>query len=591
LFTSETLMPPRPPSIQEIYHRQAEALERETRTEWEVSLTKYRAALQQDRRSPEAYIEAARCLKKLGKHEDAIALLKEGIQSCAPSITLHRWYVNLCEECNRTEEAIAAAHQATIVFPDELWPKLREALLLPILYDTNEEVTRYRDRFTEGLHKISEQLLLDTQEARRKALSAIGNQINAMIGYQGNNDRQLQIDYGEFVHRIMAANYPQWIKPLRMPKISDDSVLRVGYVSSRFRNVSAVKYFLGWLREHNPETFAIYAYHVGRKTDVGTAEAQRIKGYFRHLPNGIEETVPAILADRLHILVFLDIGLHPSMAQLAALRLAAIQCAAWDQPITSGLPTIDYFISSALAEPEDAQEHYSEKLVLLPGVGVCYQKPVIPKALFRKTRQDFQLRADAVVYLCCQHAYKYLPEQDEIFVRIAKRVPQAQFVFVTDNSVVRGDLRKRLERAFSGGNLRANDHCVVLSTLDRFSYWNLYLVGDVVLDTIGWSGGVSTFEAIACGLPIVTMPGRFMRGRQSYAILTQMEITETIARNQAEYIDLAARLGLEPEWRNEVIQRMSSRHSLLYSDKRCIVALQEFFEGAIREVQRRHGIL
>ena len=586
-------MDPRQTSIREIYKQQAEALERETRTEWELSLARYQTALRENRRSPEAYIEAARCYKKIGEHEDAIALIKEGIRSCAPSVPLHRSYINLCEECNRTEEAIAAAHQATIVFPDEFWPKLREALLLPVLYDTTEEVTRYRDRFRErACTKSAKNCRSIHRKPGEDRYRRSENQVNAMIGYQGCNDRQLQIDYGELPYtESWWQSYPQWVKPLRMPRTPDDGVLRVGYVSSRFRNVSALKYFLGWLREHNPERFALYAYHVGTKTDPGTAEVQRIKGCFRHLPNGIEETAPAILADRLDILVFLDIGLHPPMAQLAALRLAPIQCMAWDQPITSGLPTIDYFISSALTEPKDAQEHYSEKLVLLPGVGVCYQKPVIPRALFRKTRLDFQLRADAVVYLCCQNSYKYLPEQDEIFVQIAKRVPRAQFVFVTDNCIVRGDLRERLERAFSAGNLRASDHCVVLSTLDRFSYWNLYLVGDVVLDTIGWSGGVSTFEAIACGLPIVTMPGRFMRGRQSYAILTQMEITETIAGNQTEYIDLAVRLGLEPAWRNEVIQRMSSRHSLLYSDKRCVVALEEFFEGAIREVRRQHGIL
>jgi predicted O-linked N-acetylglucosamine transferase (SPINDLY family) len=264
---------------------------------------------------------------------------------------------------------------------------------------------------------------------------------------------------------------------------------------------------------------------------------------------------------------------------------------AWDQPITSGLPTIDYFISSTLAEPKDAQEHYSENLVLLPGVGVCYQKPVIPRALFSKTRRDFQLRADAVVYLCCQYAYKYLPERDEIFVQIAKQVPQAQFVFVTDNGIVRGDLLRRLDRAFSAENLRASDHCVLLRTLDRFSYWNLYLVGDVVLDTTGWSGGVSTFEAIACGLPVVTMPGRFMRGRQSYAILTQLEVTDTIAHNQEEYVSVAVRLGLEPAWRDELIERMNSRHSLLYSDKCCVLALEEFFNEAAHETCRKHGIL
>src|ERR1017187_3686438 len=93
------------PSLQEIYKQQASAVERESRSEWAQSLAKHRKALQEDSRSPEAYVEAARCHKKLGEHEDAIDLLQKGIRCCAPSMSLYRWCINLCEECNRTGEA------------------------------------------------------------------------------------------------------------------------------------------------------------------------------------------------------------------------------------------------------------------------------------------------------------------------------------------------------------------------------------------------------------------------------------------------------------------------------------------------------
>jgi len=67
--------------------------------------------------------------------------------------------------------------------------------------------------------------------------------------------------------------------------------------------------------------------------------------------------VERILADRLHILVYPEIGMHPPTMQIAALRLAPVQCTAWGHPLTSGLPTVDYYLSSELMEPENEQAH------------------------------------------------------------------------------------------------------------------------------------------------------------------------------------------------------------------------------------------
>jgi predicted O-linked N-acetylglucosamine transferase (SPINDLY family) len=116
-------------------------------------------------------------------------------------------------------------------------------------------------------------------------------------------------------------------------------------------------------------------------------------------------------------------------------------------------------------------------------------------------------------------------------------------------------------------------------------YASLNLVSDIYLDTLSWSGGNSTLEAIACNLPILTCPGEFMRGRHSYGILKMLGVTETIAQTEAEYIDIAVKLGREPEWRNSIIQRMIERHSYLYEDKTCVKALEDFYLRVVQEGQ------
>jgi len=176
---------------------------------------------------------------------------------------------------------------------------------------------------------------------------------------------------------------------------------------------------------------------------------------------------------------------------------------------------------------------------------------------------------------------KYLPQHDDVFPAIAKLVPNAQFVFVAWNEALRNDFQKRLDRAFSAAGVAIADRVVIVPQLDSISYLNLNVLCDIYLDSIEWSGGNSTFEAIACKLPVVTLPGKFMRGRHSYAILTQLGMTETIARDKSGYVEIAANLALDSKWRERVVQGMVAGYPRLYSDKRSVLALENFYQQVV----------
>lgn len=120
-------------------------------------------------------------------------------------------------------------------------------------------------------------------------------------------------------------------------------------------------------------------------------------------------------------------------------------------------------------------------------------------------------------------------------------------------------------------------------------YWNLNVLSDVYLDTPTWSGGRSTLEAVACNLPIVTIPGEFMRSRHSAAILRQLGVTETIAGNENEYVQIAARLALDRDWRKSVVARMQSGFGRLFNDRSCVAALEAFFQNAVERHWNCHG--
>jgi predicted O-linked N-acetylglucosamine transferase (SPINDLY family) len=278
--------------------------------------------------------------------------------------------------------------------------------------------------------------------------------------------------------------------------------------------------------------------------------------------------------------------MEPLITQVASLRLAPVQAAALGHPVTSGIPTVDYYISCSLMEPDNGQEHYSEKLVLLPNIGKCIIEPNLPK--YRQTRSYFNLAKESIVYLCCQSLFKYLPQYDYIFPAIALEVPQAQFAFIKFpiSELVNQKFRQRLDRAFAGFNLDYRDYCVILPRLDEDSYLSVNLIADIFLDSFTWSGGYTTITAITCDLPVVTCPGELMRGRHSYGILKMIGVEETIAQNEKEYLDIAISLGKNFQWRKEIVEKIKFNKHKLYGDKTWISSLEEFLESAIDDVER-----
>src|SRR5262249_27726786 len=182
------------------------------------------------------------------------------------------------------------------------------------------------------------------------------------------------------------------------------------------------------------------------------------------------------------------VGMDQMTPRLAGLRLAPVQASSWGHPETSGLPTIDYFLSSELMEPPEADAYYTEKLVRLPNLGIAYVPP--PIAASSVTRATLGLGPDTVVFWCCQHLPKYLPEFDGVFARIARQVDNARFVFIASprGEEVTHAFRRRLARAFAAEGLDAARYVVMLGRLMTADFVGVARISDVFLDSIGWSG-------------------------------------------------------------------------------------------------------
>ncbi|MGF1933572.1 MAG: glycosyl transferase family 1 [Nostoc sp. ChiQUE02] len=538
---------------------------------WQEAIAQYQIFLEMHPGDAEIYWRLSQCYRNLNLLDKYFHALQTGIKLYPTEARLHFSLIIDLRRNGLTQEAILSAENACKLLPDDYTFQILKYLTVPTIYNNQEEITFYRQRYIQGLQNLIQHTTLKTLQERNSALASIGRLTNFYLSYQAQNDVDLQRQYGQLVHKIMAANFSQWDVPLSIPKLQPQQKIRIGYASHYLHSYSGTLWLIGWLHYCDRQNFEIYCYYTGTQPDPVTQQFQNYSDVFHHIPYNLPAACEQIIADKLHILVFPEIGMDPQTMQMAGLRLAPLQCVAWGHPVTTGLPTIDYFLSSELMEPENAQEHYSEKLIRLPNIGVSYPKPYIPPVI--KTRSDFGLKDDAVIYLCCQAPFKYLPQYDFIFAEIANRLPQAKFVFL------RGTLLEpRLKRAFAAVGLNTEDYCVFLNIPERLDYLMINLLSDVYLDTFTWSGGNTTLEAIACNLPIVTCPGEFMRGRHSDSFLKMLGVTDTIAQNEAEYIEIAVKLGLDQAWRGAVAERMSQNQDRLFDDKACVAGLEAFYK-------------
>jgi predicted O-linked N-acetylglucosamine transferase (SPINDLY family) len=231
-------------------------------------------------------------------------------------------------------------------------------------------------------------------------------------------------------------------------------------------------------------------------------------------------------------------------------------------------------------EPNQSSNHYNEKLVSLPNLSIYYSTPEVISE--PRVRSDFGLPADNVLFLCCQSLFKYLPHYDSIWPQIAAQVPKSTFVFIANKSShVTSEFKKRFIRSFEGSSVDGESRMVVVPQLKRSDYFELNRMGDIYLDSLGWSGGNTTLESLTFSLPIVTWEGEFMRGRHSGAILKRMGLQPEIAASPEAYIQKAVEYGLSKEKRESIRGQITENRGRVFEDTEAIRGLESFIREAV----------
>ncbi len=517
-------------------------------------------------------------LQEQNRTEEAEACYRRALALVPRFAVAHYNLGCLLLEQGRTDEAAACQEAAIAADPQYGAARLGLCMAqLPVLPRTEAEIAARRRRYAAALDSLA--TALAAPAAVRSLAAAIGTAQPFFLPYQGEDDRALQATYGRLACRVLAATEPP--APLA-PRPATGERVRLGIVSGFFCQHTIFKLFLeGWLTQLDRRRFEVIGFHTGRTADAQTARAA---GWCDRFVQGFRPAAgwrEAVSAAAPHVLLYPEVGIDPLAGRLAAQRLAPVQCVAWGQPETTGMPTLDYFLSSDLTEPPDGAAHYNERLVRLPHLGLCYLPEPLPA--LRLDRAALGLHPTAPVYWSGQALYKYRPMYDAVFPRIAAAVGPCQFVFIgfAKSRAVTAAFRERLGVAFAAFGMDAERYCVVLPPMSPERFVAAAGVADVLLDTPGWSGGKSTLDCLAQDPAIVTLPGRFMRGRHTEAILRRIGCQATIAGSLDEYVAIAARLGLDVEWRTQVRQAVARGKAAAFRDLEYVRALETFLAQAV----------
>ncbi len=551
---------------------------------YELAIKYLRNTLKLNPEHPQAHLNLSFCLMHKDEIDEAIAFCNKYIKANPEKVDGFMLSGILHTKNGDKKQAMKAFQEALRINPDSFSAKWSHCLSnLQIIYSSVEEIFESRNNYEKELLEIRESLASVIKQNLINAAEVIGSVQPFYLPYQGMNDRDLQKIYGDIVNTVMLYRYPQFSELKNIPDFKEGEKIRVGIVSGYFYRHSNWKIPIkGWVENLDKNKFELYAYYTGDTTDNETETSRKSFTKFYEEIYNIENLSFLIRSDNLHVLIYPEIGMNPFSARLASLRLAPVQCTSWGHPETSGFSTIDYYLSSDLMEPPEADNYYTEKLIRLPNLSIHYTPLDIPSTDI--SRKTYGLKDDVILYLCSQSLFKYLPYEDEVYPLIAKEFENCQFVFIVNNSRhVTEIFRERLNNAFQKHGLEMEKYVVFLPRLDSILYKGINKVCDVFLDSIRWSGCNSTFEALEWNLPVVTLPGNLMRGRHSYAILKMLGLDETIASSLEEYVSISAKLGKDKDFRKYVSEKIASNKYRIYRDMEPVKALEDFLIQAVKE--------
>jgi len=508
--------------------------------------------------------------------DEAVALYARAVAAPGAAASAFEGYGNALMAVGDAPAATRQFQRAVELDPGAARPRFALAMShLRLVYDDVAQMEASRRTFARAIGELDAWC---TPARATGASVAVGSTQPFYLAYHPVDPKPLLAPYGRIVARLGAAvpvakaTAQAPLAPLRARK------LRVAIAAAHIRDHSVWNAITrGWVDHLDRSRFDLSLFQLERTSDAETAHARTRADRFVDAPANLAAWAQAIADAEPDVLIYPEIGMHPLTTRLAAMRLAPVQAVAWGHPQTSGLPTMDLYLSAQAFEPPQGASHYVERLVALPGIGVSLR--ALKPASVAPDLVSLGLPSTEPLLLCPGTPFKYTPASDPAWVEIARGLQargRGRLVFFRSHRASLTDaLEQRLRRACAAAGVDAARTIAWIPTLPRERFFGLMQRAALMLDTIGFSGFNTALQALECDLPVVAFEGEFMRGRLASGPLRAIGLDELVATDIPAFAALALRLVDDDAARLRLKGEIATRRARLFDDVATVQALEE----------------
>jgi predicted O-linked N-acetylglucosamine transferase (SPINDLY family) len=543
----------------------------------EEARTAYTRALAFNPDLAPVHVNLAGLLRSEGQYDEAEARYRTALAIEPRSVEATMGLASVLKLQGRLDEAAPFQRLAAAFRPD--LPRLLHLHLnLPVIAADREALARSREAFAAGIASLT---ALDV------ALEPADAEVSCpafYLAYQGENDRPIMTAMSRMVRARVPAltrtspHVAGWTPPHRSRRI------KVGFLSEHLTGHTVGKLNQGLIRLLDRSRFDVTVIHTPTtRRDAARAAIDASADRVVTLAASAEAQARALDDAALDVLVFPDIGMSSWSYFLAHLRAAPVQVASWGHPVTTGIDTVDYFLSAEGIEPPGAEAHYAERLVRLGRLPCVYDPPGARAPAL--SREQLRLPALGTLYGCPQSLFKIHPDFDPVLADIARGDPGGRIVMIEGGA---GAWTDALKARWTRTHPILLDQVAFVPRLSSTAFLALMSHLDVVLDPPHFGSGNTLYEGMIDGAPVVTWPGRFARGRVVSGAYRQMGLADApIAERLEDYAPLALALGRDPE-RRAAIRAASvlAARTEIYDDRRALREFEAFLEAAVESAGR-----
>ena len=535
------------------------------------AIAQYHRALQIEPRSAEIVCNIGTCLHQQRLIPQAASCLRRAVMLDPTSVRIHQHLATALSAEGRVPEAVACCEHLIKLDPHQPFFPLSAASFCPAVYESRGEMDSFRRQFMARISALRKNLpaqlkladLLDTAPPCPFA-----------IQFLDGNVKELKRSFaGIFQGRLQLPKSIGWVDSWKGPP----SQPRIGIVVSDGHEGIFLKSLRNVIvRLSDRWELVVFCSYRG----VSQIQSQLVRPNLTvtPMPTRLDHIAHSIADARCDLLYYWETGTDAINYFLPFLRLAPVQITSWGVQVTSGTTSLDAYVSSELVEPSDAQDHYTERLVLARSLLTYRQRAqfLVPV----RDRDSFGAPAGAHWYVCAQQLGKFHPDFDTLLAGILRRDPNGAVILTADEFPHhRSELRNRFAQAIPDVSQRIH----FLPRLELNDYFSLLYHAEVLLDPPHFGGVNSTYDGLSLNKPIVAIPSGYHRGRYTLGCYRKIGFMDCVTDRFDQYIDLAVRIGTDAEYRHDLTTRLSQVSDGLFEDPLAVTEHERIFDELLQE--------